>query len=330
MKLATLKNGNPDGQLVIVRRDLQFMCPVPEIAPTLQYAIEHWHDLAEQLNQVYLNLNHKKMDSCLAFDATKLHSPLPRAYQWADGSAYLHHVRLVRKARGAEMPEQFLTDPLMYQGGSDNFIGPCDPILARSEQDGIDFESEVAVITDTVAMGSSTHVCKDKILLLMLVNDVTLRNLIPQELAKGFGFFHGKPASGFSPVAITPDELGTAWDGERLHLPLITHYNGELFGKPNAGIGMQFSFPELISHAAKTRTLCAGSIIGSGTVSNDNPEAGSSCLAEKRVIEIIHTGKAITPFMKFGDKVQIEMFNEQGENLFGTINQKVEPYQMDT
>jgi fumarylacetoacetate (FAA) hydrolase len=330
MKLATLKNDYPDGQLVVVSRDLKFMLPVPHIAPTLQYAIEHWHELSKQLEQIYQNLNHKNIDSALAFDAKRLHSPLPRAYQWADGSAYLHHVRLVRKARGAEMPEQFLTDPLMYQGGSDNFIGPCDPILVQSEQDGIDFESEVAVITDHVAMGSSAQVCKDKILLLMLVNDVTLRNLIPQELAKGFGFFHGKPSSGFSPVAITPDELGPAWDGERLHLPLITHYNGMLFGKPNAGIGMQFSFPELIAHAAKTRPLCAGSIIGSGTVSNDNPEAGSSCLAEKRVIEIINIGKAITPFMKFGDRVQIEMFNELGENLFGTISQKVEPYRMDT
>ena len=330
MKLATLKNGQPDGQLVVVNRHLQKMIPVPEIAQTLQYAIEHWHRLSGQLDEIYEKLNHDLLPSALTFDAKRLHSPLPRAYQWADGSAYLHHVRLVRKARGAEMPEQFLTDPLMYQGGSDMFIGPCDPIVAKSEQDGIDFESEVAVITDHVAMGSSAQECKDKILLFMLVNDVTLRNLIPQELAKGFGFFHGKPSSGFSPVAITPDELGSSWDAERLHLPLITHYNEQLFGKPNAGVGMQFSFPELIAHAAKTRQLSAGTIIGSGTVSNDNLEVGSSCLAEKRVIEVIHTGKAVTPFMKFGDRVRIEMLNEQGDNLFGTIEQQVVAYQMDT
>lgn len=328
MKLSSLKNGSADGQLMVVSRNLEQMIAVPEIAPTLQYAIEHWHELNEKLEVIYQKLNAKQITNTIPFDAKKLHSPLPRSYQWADGSAYLNHVQLVRKARGAEMPKEFLTDPLMYQGGSDEFLGPQDDIPVVSESYGIDFETEVAVITDRVAMASSAKNCQSKILLFMLVNDVTLRELIPQELAKGFGFFHGKPASSFSPVAITPDEFGNAWDGERLHLPVYTYLNNKLFGKPNAGIGMHFSFPELIAHAAKTRNLTAGTIIGSGTVSNDDPQVGSSCIVEKRVIEIIENGKPSSPYMKFGDSVKIEMLDEHGENLFGSINQKVVPYQV--
>jgi len=326
MKFATLKNSTLDGSLCLVSRNLKHILPVDDIAPTLQYAIEHWSSIQSKLEALYVQLNQGILKKTLPFETRQLHSPLPRAYQWADGSAYLHHVRLVRKARGVEMPEQFLTDPLMYQGGSDDFFGPNDPILVQNEQDGIDFEAEVAVITDRVPMGSSPQICQKKILLLMLVNDVTLRELIPLELAKGFGFLHGKPATSFSPVAITPDELGNAWDGERLHLPLLTYYNDKLFGRPNAGIGMQFSFPQLIAHAAKTRNLCAGTIIGSGTISNNEPNVGSSCIVEKRVIEIIENSKPHTSYMKFGDKVHIEMLNAQNESLFGAIHQEVQKY----
>jgi fumarylacetoacetate (FAA) hydrolase len=326
MKLATLKTDKLDGQLVLVSRNLEQMVTVPEIAPSLQHALDYWHELSPKLDTIYQKLNAKQLTNALPYDAKKLHSPLPRAYQWADGSAYLNHVQLVRKARGAQMPESFLTDPLMYQGGSDAFLGPRDDIPVTSETYGIDFETEVAVITDKVAMASNTETCQTKILLLMLVNDVTLRELIPEELAKGFGFFHGKPASSFSPLAITPDELGDAWDGQKLHLPVYTYLNQQLFGKPNAGIGMQFSFPELIAHAAKTRNLAAGTIIGSGTISNDEPGVGCSCIVEKRVIEIIKDGKPSTSYMKFGDEVKIEMLDKNGHNLFGCIEQKVVPY----
>jgi fumarylacetoacetate (FAA) hydrolase len=251
---------------------------------------------------------------------------LPRAYQWADGSAYVNHVELVRKARNAEMPETFWTDPLMYQGGSDAFIGPRDDILIGSEEFGIDFESEVAVITGDVPMASTPEDITSHIKLFMLVNDVSLRNLIPGELAKGFGFFASKPSSAFSPVAVTPDELGDAWDGKKLHLPLTTCLNNELFGQPNCGVDMTFDFPTIISHAAKTRPLSAGCVVGSGTISNYDRTAGSSCLAEVRMLEIIADGKPSTPFMSFGDSVRIEMFDNQGNSIFGAIDQQIVEY----
>jgi fumarylacetoacetate (FAA) hydrolase len=252
---------------------------------------------------------------------------LPRAYQWADGSAYVTHVELVRKARGAEMPPSFWTDPLMYQGGSDSFIGPCDPILAADEAWGIDFEGEVAIITDDVPMGSTPDAAAKHIKLLMLVNDVSLRNLIPAELAKNFGFFQSKPASAFSPVAVTPDELDGAWRDGKAHLPLTVTYNGKPFGHPNAGVDMTFSFPQLIAHAAKTRALVAGSIVGSGTVSNKSGNVGSACLAEKRTLETIESGKPVTPFMKFGDTIRIEMLDRDGKSIFGAIDQQVKKYE---
>ncbi len=260
------------------------------------------------------------------FDPAACASPLPRAYQWADGSAYVNHVELVRKARGAEMPESFWSDPLMYQGGSDSFLGPCDSIVMASEDWGIDFEAEVAVVTDDVPMGVSAAEAGRHIVLFMLVNDVSLRNLIPGELAKGFGFFQAKPSSAFSPVAVTPDELGKAWDGRKLHLPLTSTLNGQLFGRPDAGVDMTFDFPTLIAHAAKTRPLGAGTIVGSGTVSNKDRSVGSSCLAEKRMLETIEDGEAKTPFMRFGDRIRIEMFDKAGASIFGAIEQVVQQY----
>ncbi len=326
MKLATLKNNTRDGQLVVVNRDLTKAVTVTDIAPTLQAALDNWAELAPKLEQVYQALNANEITDTIAFTQEQCESPLPRAYQWADGSAYVNHVELVRKARNAEMPESFWTDPLMYQGGSDAFIGPRDNILVASEDYGIDFESEVAVITDDVPMATTPEQAAKHIKLLMLVNDVSLRNLIPGELAKGFGFFASKPSSAFSPVAVTPDELGDAWDGQKLHLPLTTHLNGELFGQPNCGIDMTFDFPTIVAHAAKTRPLGAGCIVGSGTISNYDRSAGSSCLAEKRMLEIIAEGKPSTPFMQFGDTVRIEMFDKNGESIFGAIDQQVVEY----
>jgi fumarylacetoacetate (FAA) hydrolase len=326
MKLATLKNNTRDGQLVIVSRDLKKAVVVGDIAATLQQALDNWLALSPQLEAVYQALNADDIENTLVFDQTDCESPLPRAFQWADASAYVNHVELVRKARNAEMPETFWTDPLMYQGGSDAFIGPRDDIAVASEAYGIDFESEVAVITDDVPMGATPEETAKHIKLLMLVNDVSLRNLIPGELAKGFGFFGSKPSSAFSPVAITPDELGEAWDGSKLHLPLTTHLNNELFGQPNCGVDMTFDFPTIVAHAAKTRPLSAGCIVGSGTISNYDRSAGSSCLAEKRMLEIIADGKPSTEFMKFGDMVRIEMFAESGESIFGAIEQSVVQY----
>ena len=325
MKLASLKNGR-DGTLVVVSRDLTKAVLVTDIAKTMQNALDSWGLVSHKLEAVYTNLNEGKIENSFDLDTKNLCSPLPRAYQWADGSAYVNHVELVRKARGAEMPPSFWTDPLMYQGCSDSFIGPLDPIFMASEEWGIDFESEVAVITDDVPMGVSEKEAAQHIKLLMLVNDVSLRNLIPNELAKGFGFFQSKPASAFSPVAVTPDELGATWKDTKVHLPLVTHLNGKLFGEPNAGIDMTFSFAKLIEHAAKTRHLCAGSIIGSGTVSNLDRTKGSSCLAEKRMLETIESGKPITPFMRFGDRVRIEMFDTQNKSIFGAIDQEVKKY----
>lgn len=323
MKLATLKNHFRDGQLVVVNRDLTQAVTVPEIANTLQQALDHWSETQPALQAVYERLNAGDIKNALVFQEQAIAAPLPRAYQWADGSAYVNHVELVRKARGAELPPDFWTDPLMYQGGSDSFLGPKDDIPLRDVTWGLDFEAEVCVITTDVSLGVTAQAAENKICLLMLVNDVSLRNLIPTELNKGFGFFQSKPSSAFSPVAITPDELGDAWDGKKVHLPLVTHYNQHLFGQPHAGIDMTFDFPTLIAHAAKTRSLIAGSIIGSGTVSNVDRSKGSSCIAEKRMLEILQTGKPITPFMQVGDEVRIEMLNHRQESLFGAIHQKV-------
>lgn len=325
MKLATLNNGKRDGALVVVSRDLSRAVRVPHLAATLQAALDEWAELAPRLTAVYQQLNDGACADAFPFDETACLSPLPRAYQWADGSAYVNHVELVRKARGAEMPESFWHDPLMYQGGSDSFLPPRGAIPMGSEEWGIDFESEIAVITDDVPMGISPQAAASHIKLLMLVNDVSLRNLIPGELAKGFGFFQSKPSSSFSPLAITPDELGDDWRDGKVHLPLETHLNGALFGAPDAGVDMTFNFYELIAHAAKTRPLGAGCIIGSGTVSNYDRSRGSSCLAELRMLEIIESGQASTPFLRFGDTVSIAMQDRNGMSLFGTILQRVTP-----
>ncbi|KJY79219.1 2-keto-4-pentenoate hydratase [Vibrio coralliilyticus] len=336
MKLATLKNDTRDGQLVVVSKDLTKCTAVPDIATTLQSALDQWSKVEPQLAEVYKALNEGKLVAEIPFEQNQCESPLPRAYQWADGSAYVNHVELVRKARGAEMPPSFWTDPLMYQGGSDAFIGPRDNIPVGSEEWGIDFEGEVAVITDDVPMGATSEEAAGSIRLLMLVNDVSLRGLIPNELAKGFGFFQSKPSSVFSPVAVTPDELGDAWDGGKVTLPLLSFYNGEAFGCPNAGVDMTFEFPELVAHAAKTRPLSAGAIVGSGTVSNKQGTeygtsiaeggVGYSCIAEVRMIETIRDGKPSTSFMKFGDRIKMEMKDATGDSIFGSIDQKVVKY----
>ncbi|WP_020593299.1 fumarylacetoacetate hydrolase family protein [Kiloniella laminariae] len=329
MKLATLKytgrNGKPtrDGKLVVVDRTLSRYIEVPEICGTMQEALDDWEATAPGLESAYHRLNAGEETEHASFHATDCMAPIPRCYQWIDGSAYVNHVELVRKARGADMPESYWHDPLMYQGGSDHLIGPHAPVEIISEDYGIDFEAEVAVITDDVPMHVSLEQAPRHIKLLCLVNDVSLRNLIPAELAKGFGFFHSKPASAFSPVAITPDELGPHWNGYKVHLPLVTTYNEVEFGRPNAGIDMTFNFAELISHAAKTRHLGAGTIIGSGTVSNRDVSVGSSCLAEKRMLEMIARGKPETGFMKFGDHIRIEMPGPNGDPLFGAISQFV-------
>ncbi|MFQ6017040.1 MAG: fumarylacetoacetate hydrolase family protein [Kiloniellaceae bacterium] len=325
MKLASLKNGGRDGTLAVVDKGLKRCVAVPAVAATLQGALEDWERAAPELARVAGALDARQRPDAEAFDAAACGSPLPRAYQFADGSAYVNHVALLRKARGAEMPASFWTDPLMYQGLSDGFLGPHDDIEVASEDWGIDFEAEVAVIVDDVPMGVAPDRAGRHIKLLMLVNDVSLRGLVPGELAKGFGFFQSKPASAFSPVAATPDELGAAWDGGKVHLPLISHLNGKLVGRPNAGVDMTFDFPTLIGHAARTRTLAAGTIIGSGTVSNKDRTAGSSCLAEVRMLETLEHGEASTPFMRFGDRVRIEMLDEAGASIFGAIEQRVVP-----
>jgi fumarylacetoacetate (FAA) hydrolase len=336
MKLATLRDGSRDGRLVVVSRDLKHYVHVPKISVTLQHALDHWDLVAPRLKEVYALLNAGDAPGAQPFDETLCHSPLPRAYQWADGSAYINHVELVRKARNAEVPASFYTDPLMYQGGSDSFIGPRDPIFAMSEEWGIDLEAEVAVITGDVRMGASVADAAAAIRLVMLVNDVSLRNLIPNELAKGFGFFQSKAASAFSPVAVTPDELGAHWEDSKLHLPLLVELNRQPFGKPNAGEDMTFNFAQLVAHAAHTRELAAGTIIGSGTVSNKqgslhgssiaNGGVGYCCLAEVRMYETIESGKPQTPFLKFGDSVRIEMKDRQGASIFGAIDQTVVHY----
>jgi fumarylacetoacetate (FAA) hydrolase len=325
VKLATLKNGQRDGELIIVSRDLQRATSAQNICQNLQQALDDWSKYQPKLNHLYEELNNC---SCSFFelDTSLLHAPLPRAYQWADGSAYVTHVELVRKARGAELPESFWTDPLMYQGGSDNFIGPNDPIVIEDESWGIDFEAEIVIITNDVPMAVTPKDSTQHILLLGLVNDVSLRNLIPGEIAKSFGFFHSKPASAFSPVFVTPDELGTSWKNSKLNLPLRSTLNDLLFGEPNAGVDMTFNFAQLIAHAAKTRNLVAGTIIGSGTVANKNEQCGSSCIAEKRMREKLKSGTATTPFMCFGDKIKIEMLDHEQLSIFGAIEQRVQPY----
>jgi len=332
MKLASLKKER-DGELVVVSRNLKQAVKVPEIASTLQQVMDNWNTLSPKLQVVSNELNSGNCPEAFIFKPEQCSAPLPRAYQWADGSAYVNHVELVRKARKVEMPESFWHDPLMYQGGSDSFIGPCDDVLLASEDWGIDFEAEISVITDDVPMGASLEECADKIRLLMLVNDVSLRNLIPSELAKGFGFFQSKPSSSFSPVAITPDELGDDWRDGKVHLPILVYLNNELFGKANAGIDMTFNFSQLISHAVKTRPLNAGAIIGSGTVSNkQNTDygcsikdggVGYSCIAEVRMIETIRDGNPSTSFMNFGDRVKIEINDKTGQSIFGAIDQKI-------
>lgn len=326
MKLGSLKSGL-DGILCVVNKKLTKAVKVNHIAQTLQIAIENWTEVAPQLSEVYKNLNLGVVKGEFTFNPQEFASPLPRNYQWLDGSSYVNHVELVRKSRGVEMPANFWHDPLMYQGGSDKFSGPHDPIFVTTEDYGIDFEAEIAVITDDVPMAITPDAAKSHIKLLMLVNDVSLRNLAVEEVAKGFGFLQAKPASSFSPVAVTPDELGSSFDGMRLKLPLYSYLNNELFGQPNAGDDMVFSFPELISHAAKTRELTAGTIIGSGTVSNKDRSRGSSCIVEKRMLEIINNGQATTPYMRFGDRIRIEMLDLEKNNIFGTIEQKVIKYE---
>jgi fumarylacetoacetate (FAA) hydrolase len=335
MKLATLKNGKRDGRLAVVSRDLTRCADATLVAPTLQYALDEWPRIAPHLALIAERIENGTEPS-QPFHERDARSPLPRAYQWADGSAYVNHVELVRKARGAEMPASFWTDPLIYQGGSDGFLDPHEPIRMADEAWGIDMEGEVAVVTGHVPMGADRATALAAIRLVMLVNDVSLRNLIPGELAKGFGFFQSKPASAFSPVAVTPDALGDAWADGRLHRPLLVEVNGQPFGRADAGTDMTFDFGTLIAHAARTRALAAGTIIGSGTVSNregdgpgrpvDQGGAGYSCIAEQRMVETILEGAPITPFLRYGDTVRIEMRDPYGHSIFGAIEQSVEPY----
>jgi fumarylacetoacetate (FAA) hydrolase len=346
MKLATFRNGTRDGALAIVSRDLSMAALSRDVVAgleTMQQLLDGWEEWASKVERVSSELNEavetgrRVPFSVRNFDAASCMAPLPRAFQWADGSAYVNHVELVRRARNAEMPSSFWTDPLMYQGGSDAFLGPRDDVEVADESYGIDLEGELAVITDDVPMATSAEDAEDHIRLLMLVNDVSLRNLIPGELAKGFGFFHGKPSTAFSPVAVTPDELAGAWRDGRVHLPLLAAINGVPLGRPNAGVDMTFNFPQLIAHAAKTRRLGAGTIIGSGTVSNKSADGGPgkavsegglgyTCLAELRVVETIVHGKPSTPFLKFGDRVKLDMLDQDGSSVFGSIEQGIVMY----
>lgn len=323
MKLATLKDGSRDGQLVVVSRDLSQAHYANGIATRLQQVLDDWGFLSPQLEELYVSLNHGKLRHAFNFEPKRCMAPLPRAYQWADGSAYINHVELVRKARGAEVPDSFYVDPLMYQGGSDDFLGPCEPARFASEAMGIDFEAEIAVVTGDVAIGASPEQALEGVRLLMLVNDWSLRNLIPAELAKGFGFFQSKPATAFGPVAVTPDELGDAWRGGRVDLSLQSMWNGRKVGQCEAGPEMTFHFGQLIAHIAKTRNVRAGSIVGSGTVSNKDWAKGYSCIAEKRAIETIEGGEPKTQYMQFGDTIRIEMKGRDGLSVFGAIDQDV-------
>ena len=323
MKLATYKDGSRDGQLVVVARDLSIAHYATGIAGKLQQVLDDWNFMSPQLQDLYDSLNSGKSRHAFPFDPVRCMAPLPRAYQWADGSAFINHVELVRRARNSEVPATFYTDPLMYQGASDDFIGPCDDVLVASEDFGIDFEAEVAVITADVPMRASPEQALEGIRLVMLANDVSLRKLIPSELAKGFGFFQSKPATTFSPVAVTLDELGDAWQGGRLAMTLHSTWNGRKVGMCDAGSEMTFHFGQLIAHICKTRNVRAGSIIGSGTVSNKDWSHGYSCIAEKRAIETIESGEPKTEFMKFGDTIRIETKGKDGQSVFGAIDQKI-------
>ena len=337
MKLATYKDGSRDGQLVVVSRDLSTAHYATGIAAKMQQALDDWGFIAPQLQDLYETLNSGKARHAFAFDPAQCMAPLPRAYQWADGSAYINHVELVRAARNSEVPETYYTDPLMYQGGSDDFVGPRDDVIVPSEDYGIDFEAEIAVVTGDVPMQASPDEALEGVRLIMLANDVSLRNLIPAELAKGFGFFQSKPATAFSPVAVTPDELGEAWEGGRVNLTLQSTWNGRKVGMCDAGPDMTFHFGQLIAHICKTRNVRAGSIVGSGTVSNRGVEVngkkdwpkGYSCIAEKRAIETILDGKPSTGYMQFGDTIRIEMKGRDGQSVFGAIEQKIAPLQRD-
>jgi fumarylacetoacetate (FAA) hydrolase len=324
MKLGSLKEGGRDGTLIVVSRDLARAVRADGIAPTLQRALEDWSNTAPRLNTLSAALDAGEAEGVFDLDMTLLASPLPRAYEFVDGSAYLPHVARVRRARGAEVPESFYVDPLMYQAVSAGFYGPRDPVRVPSEDYGIDLEAEVVIVTDDVPMAVTPEQAAGHIQLIGLVNDVSLRNLIPNELAKGFGFLQSKPRSALSPVFVTPDELGDAWQGNKVHLPLLTHINGAWFGAPEAGVDMQFDFAQLVAHAAKTRPLTAGTIVGSGTVANEDTSLGASCFAEKRTVETLETGKPITPFMRYGDVVRIEMRSRSGDDIFGAIEQRIE------
>ncbi len=333
MKLATYKDGSRDGQLVVVSRDLSTAHYATGIAHHLQQVLDDWNFLSPQLQDLYVTLNQGKARHAFPFDPALCMAPLPRAYQWADGSAYINHVELVRLARGSEVPANYYTEPLMYQGGSDDFLGPRDDVVCVSEDHGIDFEAEVAVVTADVPMGAGPEQALDGIRLVMIANDVSLRHLIPDELAKSFGFLQSKPATAFGPVAVTLDELGDAWQGGKLHLTLQSAWNGRTVGMCEAGEEMTFHFGQLIAHLAKTRNVRAGSIIGSGTVSNRATEVngkkewskGYSCIAEKRAIETIQDGQPATDYMKFGDTIRIEMKGRDGQSVFGAIEQKIVP-----
>lgn len=322
MKLASLKRGGRDGTLVVVDRQMKTFTEAVEVAPTLQVALDDWQSCAPRLNAMSEALNSGRIEG-QPLNPESLAAPLPRAYEFLDGSAYLPHVERVRKARGAEVPESFYSDPLMYQATSSGFLGPRDPVPVPSEEYGIDFEAEVIVVTDDVPMGVGADAAAIHIQLIGLVNDVSLRNLIPGELAKGFGFLQSKPRSALSPVLVTPDELGEFWRNSTLHRRLVSHLNENWFGHPDAGVDMQFNFAELLAHAAKTRPLAAGTIVGSGTIANQDTSLGASCLAEKRMLEIIAEGQATTPFMAFGDRIRIEMLDEQGHSIFGSIDQVI-------
>lgn len=327
MKLATINNNTRDGKLVVVNKELTKAVEVSQIAPTMQFALDNWAKVEKDLKSVYENLNSNNVTDTIDFGTVKVLAPIPRAYHWADGSAYVTHVELVRKARNAELPESFWTDPLMYMGASDAFIGANDAIEIENEDWGIDFESEVAVITDDVPAGISPKEALNHIKLITIVNDVSLRNLIPNELSKQFGFYQSKPWTSFAPVVVTPDELTNEWQSGKLNLPLYSTLNGKLVGSPNAGVDMTFDFGQLIAHAAKTRSLMAGAVIGSGTVANQGSPTGSSCIAEVRCLEILKDGKPSTPFMKFGDRIEIEMKDIKGKTIFGKINQLVKKYE---
>ena len=326
MKLASLKAGGRDGSLIVVSRDLKYYVSAAGIVPTLQQALDDWQHAAPRLNALYLELNQGSCADINDLDIEALAAPLPRAFEFLDGSAYLPHVERVRHARGADVPESFYVDPLMYQATSSGFLGPRDDVAVPSEEYGIDFESEIIVVTDDVPMAVTPLQAEQHIQLIGLINDVSLRNLIPAELAKGFGFLQSKPRSSLSPVLVTPDELGESWRDSKLSLPLHSTLNGAFFGEPEAGVDMQFNFGQLLAHAAKTRPLTAGTIMGSGTVANEDTGKGASCLAEIRMLEIIADGKPSTPFMSFGDTIRVEMFDQQGDSIFGAIDQKIVPY----